>query len=117
MWCPLQALAMTSQGPPLPTRARAGMWWLDGERVDGYVSGVFEGGGAKGILYAGALEGLLRRKLWFSAVAGSSAGAITAAMIAAGMMPSEIRGQRKAGLAAMATPTRWNGFRRIRWGT
>jgi predicted acylesterase/phospholipase RssA len=85
--------------------------------VDGYVSGVFEGGGAKGILYAGALEGLLRRKLWFSAVAGSSAGAITAAMIAAGMKPSEIGAQREAGLTAMATPTRWNGFRRVRWGT
>jgi predicted acylesterase/phospholipase RssA len=108
---------MTVERRPSPARAEAGRWWLDGDRVEGYVSGVFEGGGAKGILYAGALEGLLRRKLWFSAVAGSSAGAITAAMIAAGMTPSEIGGQRKAGLAAMATPTRWSGFRRLRWGT
>jgi predicted acylesterase/phospholipase RssA len=108
---------MTVDRPPSPPRAGAGKWWLDGERVEGYVSGVFEGGGAKGILYAGALKGLLRRKLWFSAVAGSSAGAITAAMIAAGMTPSEIEGQGKAGLTAMAPPTQWSGFRRVRWGT
>jgi len=108
---------MTVEEPRSPPCASAGKWWLDGDRVKGYVHGVFEGGGAKGIVYAGALKGLLRRKLWFSAVAGSSAGAITAAMIAAGMTPSEIDGQRKAGLAAMATPTRWSGFRRLRWGT
>jgi len=108
---------MIVERPPSPPSAGAGKWWLDGERVEGYVYGVFEGGGAKGVLYAGALEGLLRRKLWFSAVAGSSAGAITAAMIAAGMTPSEIDGQRIAGLSAMAAPTRWSGFRRVRWGT
>ena len=42
--------------------APAGKWWLDRDRVKGYVYGVFEGGGAKGIVYAGALKGLLRRK-------------------------------------------------------
>ena len=108
---------MTVEEPPSPPRASVGKWWLDRDQVEGYVSGVFEGGGAKGILYAGALKGLLRRKLWFSAVAGSSAGAITAAMIAAGMKPSEIEEQGKAGLTAMAPPTRWSGFRRVRWGT
>jgi predicted acylesterase/phospholipase RssA len=85
--------------------------------VDGFVNGVFEGGGAKGVLYSGALEGMLRRRLWFSAVAGSSAGAITAAMIAAGMTPGEMRREMDDGLAAMALPTRWSGYRRIRWGT
>jgi predicted acylesterase/phospholipase RssA len=85
--------------------------------VEGFVHGVFEGGGAKGVLYAGALEGLLRRKLWFKAVAGSSAGAITAAMIAAGMTPAEIRDEKEPGLKAMARPTRWSGYRRMRWGT
>jgi predicted acylesterase/phospholipase RssA len=85
--------------------------------VDGFVYGVFEGGGAKGVLYSGALEGVLRRRLWFSAVAGSSAGAITAAMIAAGMTPAEMRREMDDGLAAMALPTRWSGYRRIRWGT
>jgi predicted acylesterase/phospholipase RssA len=92
-------------------------WWLDPTRVEGFVHGVFEGGGAKGVLYAGALEGMLRRKLWFKAVAGSSAGAITAAMIAAGMTPAEIRDEKEPGLTAMARPTRWNGYRRLRWGT
>lgn len=51
------------------------------------VLGVFEGGGAKGVLYVGALEAMAERNLWFSAVAGSSAGAITAALIASGMGP------------------------------
>src|SRR5437773_683673 len=49
----------------------SGRWWFDPERVEGFVHGVFEGGGAKGILYVGALRGVLRRKLWFSSVAGS----------------------------------------------
>jgi len=82
--------------------------------VEGFVHGVFEGGGAKGVLYAGALEGLLRRKLWFKAVAGSSAGAITAAMIAAGMTPAEIRDEKEPGLKAMARPTRCSGDRAVR---
>ena len=99
----------------LPTQSQD--WWLDPTRVEGFVHGVFEGGGAKGVLYAGALEGTLRRKLWFKAVAGSSAGAITAAMIAAGMTPAEIRDQKEPGLTAMARPTRWSGYRRLRWGT
>ena len=92
-------------------------WWLDPTRVEGFVHGVFEGGGAKGVLYPGALEGMLRRRLWFKAVAGSSAGAITASMIAAGMTPSEMRGEQDPGLTAMARPTRWSGYRRLRWGT
>ena len=79
----------------LPTQSQD--WWLDPTRVEGFVHGVFEGGGAKGVLYAGALEGTLRRKLWFKAVAGSSAGAITAAMIAAGMTPAEIRTSQSRG--------------------
>jgi len=98
-------------------RTQSQCWWLDPTRVEGFVHGVFEGGGAKGVLYAGALEGLLRRKLWFKAVAGSSAGAITAAMIAAGMTPAEIRDEKEPGLKAMARPTRWSGYRRMRWGT
>lgn len=92
-------------------------WWLDPKLVDGYVDGVFEGGGAKGVLYAGALEAVLRRRLWFSAVAGSSAGAITAAMIAAGMQPSDIAAETDKGLCAMVTPSTFSGVRRIRWGT
>ena len=92
-------------------------WWRDPKLVDGYVQGVFEGGGAKGVLYAGALKAVLKRRLWFSAVAGASAGAITAAMIAAGMQPSEIAAETDKGLGAMAMPTTFSGVRRIRWGS
>jgi predicted acylesterase/phospholipase RssA len=92
-------------------------WWLNTDQVQGYVDGVFEGGGAKGVLYAGALEAVLKRGLWFCGAAGSSAGAITAAMIAAGMNPSDIGAETERGLRTMATPTKLNGMRRIRWGT
>jgi len=95
----------------------SGRWWFDPERVEGFVHGVFEGGGAKGILYVGALRGVLRRKLWFLSVAGSSAGAITAAMIAAGMEPADMRKEMDRGLQVMAQPTMLSGLRRIRWGT
>jgi predicted acylesterase/phospholipase RssA len=92
-------------------------WWLNTDQVQGYVHGVFEGGGAKGVLYAGALEAVLKRGPWFSGAAGSSAGAITAAMIAAGMNPSDIAAETERGLRTMATPTKLNAMRRIRWGT
>jgi predicted acylesterase/phospholipase RssA len=92
-------------------------WWLNPAKVQGFVHGVFEGGGVKGILYVGALEGVLKRRLWFSAVAGSSAGAITAAMIAAGLRPEDMRREMEHGLNAMTLPTIWNGFRRLRNAT
>ncbi|HKA53069.1 MAG TPA: patatin-like phospholipase family protein [Candidatus Binatia bacterium] len=46
--------------------------------------GVFEGGGAKGAAFVGALEAMERHDLWFQRVAGTSAGSIVAALIAAG---------------------------------
>jgi predicted acylesterase/phospholipase RssA len=46
--------------------------------------GVFEGGGAKGAAFVGALEALEKHDLWFQRVAGTSAGSIVAALIAAG---------------------------------
>ncbi len=55
------------------------------------VNGVFKGGGAKGIGYAGALQAVEARGMWFGAVAGTSAGAITAALIAAGYCADAIR--------------------------
>jgi predicted acylesterase/phospholipase RssA len=100
-----------------PEQAPGIRWWLNTDQVQGYVHGVFEGGGAKGVLYVGALEAVLKRGLWFSGAAGSSAGAITAAMIAAGMNPSDIRAETERGLRTMATPTKLNATRRIRWGT
>jgi predicted acylesterase/phospholipase RssA len=54
------------------------------------VDGVFEGGGALGTAYVGALMALQEHRIWFKRVAGTSAGAITAAMIAAGYSASEI---------------------------
>lgn len=90
---------------------------LDSVQVERLVLGVFEGGGAKGVLYVGALEALLERKLWFSAVAGSSAGAITAAMVAAGMGPEEIDATRQGGLDALALPNAFRGLWRVGRGT
>lgn len=52
--------------------------------------GVFQGGGARGVAYAGALAAFRRNGMWFDGVAGASAGAITAALVAAGYLPPEI---------------------------
>ena len=54
------------------------------------VDGVFEGGGALGTAYVGALRLLEDSHIWFARVAGNSAGAITAALIAAGFTAREI---------------------------
>lgn len=54
------------------------------------VDGVFEGGGALGTAYAGGLRALHDNDIWFKRVAGNSAGAITAAMIAVGFTAPEI---------------------------
>jgi predicted acylesterase/phospholipase RssA len=59
-----------------------------GRRYD--VNGVFEGSGAKGVVYVGALQACRAAGLDFRAVAGSSAGAITAALVASGHDPAEI---------------------------
>lgn len=46
--------------------------------------GAFEGGGAKGFCFLGALDALSRAGIWFKRVSGCSAGSITAALVAAG---------------------------------
>ncbi|MCL5283483.1 MAG: patatin-like phospholipase family protein [Armatimonadetes bacterium] len=46
--------------------------------------GVFEGGGAKGVAFVGALDLLQQAGRWYDRVAGTSAGAITASLIACG---------------------------------
>lgn len=48
------------------------------------VDGAFEGGGAKGFCYLGALDAVQRSGVWFKRVSGCSAGSIIAALIAAG---------------------------------
>ena len=49
------------------------LWWLE-QGITRFVAGVFEGGGAKGLLYKDALEAMVEdrdRPCWFSAVAGA----------------------------------------------
>ena len=52
---------------------------------------VFEGGGAKGVAYAGALEVFEQAGYRWQNLAGASAGAITAALLAVGYPAGEIR--------------------------
>lgn len=54
------------------------------------VDGVLEGGAALGTAYLGSLRMLEQNFIWFKRIAGNSAGAITAAMIAAGYTANEI---------------------------
>ena len=51
---------------------------------------VFEGGGAKGLAHIGALKALEDRKVRILGVAGTSAGAIVAALVAAGWKADEL---------------------------
>ena len=67
-------------------------------------NGVFKGGGAKGIAYVGALEACERAEVEFNAVAGSSAGAITAALVACGFESSELRGLMGSALRTIDHP-------------
>ncbi|MDX2029609.1 MAG: patatin-like phospholipase family protein [Blastocatellia bacterium] len=51
---------------------------------------VFEGGGAKGMVFVGACEEFFRRGHTFDRLLGTSAGAITAILLAAGYTPEEM---------------------------
>lgn len=66
------------------------------------INGVFKGGGAKGLLYAGALQAVEETGHWFHAVAGASAGAITASLIAAGVPPQRFAELAGVGLAKIS---------------
>lgn len=57
-----------------------------------YIDGVFSGGGIKGLALVGAYAGIEDRGLRFKRVAGTSAGAIIAALIAAGYTSREVMG-------------------------
>lgn len=52
--------------------------------------GIFEDGGAKGLAHIGALAAAEEHHIAFTGVAGSSAGAIVASLIAVGYRPSEL---------------------------
>jgi NTE family protein len=54
------------------------------------IDGVFSGGGIKGFAYVGAIQVLEERGIQFKRVAGTSAGAILAAFIAAGFNAQEL---------------------------
>ncbi|MEX0800499.1 MAG: patatin-like phospholipase family protein [Dehalococcoidia bacterium] len=56
----------------------------------GSADGVFEGGGAKGIALVGALAVAQEYVTQWESLAGTSAGAITAALLAAGYQPAQI---------------------------
>ncbi|SDM20972.1 patatin-like phospholipase family protein [Kriegella aquimaris] len=65
-------------------------WWEKPLKFE-LVSVVLKGGGAKGLAYIGALEAMELQECWFKAVAGASAGALTALTIAAGLKLREIK--------------------------
>lgn len=51
--------------------------------------GVFQGGGCKALAFVGAYKEAVERGVFFSGVAGTSAGAVVAALIAAGASPED----------------------------
>lgn len=55
------------------------------------IDGVFSGGGVKAFAFIGALESVQEKQFTFERVAGTSAGAITAGLIAAGYKAEEIK--------------------------
>lgn len=90
---------------------------IDDYTADELWCGVFQGGGARGVAYAGALAALHARHHWFAAVAGSSAGAITAALVAAGLEPDRIRAETPRLLAAVSPTPRSIDWPRRSGGT
>jgi predicted acylesterase/phospholipase RssA len=95
--------------PPAP----APVWYTEAATIDRWVCGVFEGGGAKGVAFSGALLAMRELHCWFSAVAGASAGAITAALIAAGLTPEQIDEKTEGALSLVRTGV-WKGIARLR---
>lgn len=68
------------------------------------VNGVFEGGGAKGLLYVGALQACEAAGVEFGAVAGSSAGAITAMLVASGYSAEAVEKKMESALKTLGRP-------------
>jgi len=73
--------------------------------VETTYNAVFKGGGAKGLAYAGALGACEVAGIRFSRVAGSSAGAITAALVASGHSATEIAALAPVALSTIDKPT------------
>lgn len=70
------------------------------------VNGVFKGGGAKGVAYAGALQACEDAGVEFEAVAGASAGAIAAALVACRYPAEELAPLLESALSTLPSPAR-----------
>ena len=81
-----------------PQDLPAKYWYGTPGVIEHWFYGVLEGGGAKWIAYSGALLAMKEQNCWFSRVAGASAGAITAALVASGLSPEEIQNETDSGL-------------------
>ena len=88
-------------------------WYGRPGAIEHLFYGVFEGGGAKGVAYSGALLAMAESKCWFRAVAGASAGAITASLVASGLPPEAMEGLTEEALELVRTGI-WAGLRRLR---
>lgn len=88
-------------------------WYGRPGAIEHLFYGVFEGGGAKGVAYTGALLAMAESKCWFRAVAGASAGAITAALVASGLPPEAMESMTDKALEFVRTGV-WAGLRRLR---
>src|SRR4051812_29739102 len=95
-----------------PSTTPTDYWYQKPGAIEHWFYGVFEGGGAKGVAYTGALLAMEDNRCWFQGVAGASAGAITAAMIAAGLSPEEMQETINDSLASVKTGV-WGGIRRL----
>ena len=87
-------------------------WYQEDGAVKNWFYGVFEGGGAKGVAFSGALIAMKEEHCWFRGVAGSSAGAITAALVASGVSPDEIEQLTDSALKQIQTNL-FSGLRRL----
>ena len=74
--------AAPSQPPPLPPPPSG--------TATGVAYAIFEGGGARGITHIGAVKALERERIEIIGVAGASAGAIVAALVAAGCSADQL---------------------------
>jgi NTE family protein len=84
---------------------QASPFWWEVFPADARWHGVFQGGGAKGVAYGGSLLAMKAESQWFCSVAGSSAGALTAALIAAGFTPDEMIQMTEEMLASVGPDT------------
>jgi hypothetical protein len=99
-----------------PQDLPAHYWYGTPGVIEHWFYGVFAGGGAKGIAYSGALLAMKEQNCWFIGVAGASAGAITAALVASGLSPEEMENATDSALRQVQTGI-WAGLRRLQKAT